>query len=227
MSGKIYRWKGNNEQIKVVCLPGFMGSGSDFQIMKDHFHNHPEIVALDFPDYKQESVQAIQSWETVIKELNQFLETECGDTQCLLLGYSMGGRIALQYALKKPEYLKGLILIGSTAGIMEEADRKIRIKQDEDLASRLLSQPLDRFLEFWFNQPLLETQKKIQEPYASRMVQIRRGHSKKAIAHYLAKLGTGTMPPVWDQLHKLTIPSLLITGQEDQKFADIAASIRA
>jgi 2-succinyl-6-hydroxy-2,4-cyclohexadiene-1-carboxylate synthase len=134
----------------------------------------------------------------------------------------MGGRIALQYALKYQHLMTGLVLIGATPGIEDESERTRRTKQDEERASTLLNEPIEAFLDSWFKQKLISSQQRITEPYRSKMQQARYSQNKDALAYYLTALGTGSMNPAWNQLNELHIPTLLITGEEDTKFTSIA-----
>jgi 2-succinyl-6-hydroxy-2,4-cyclohexadiene-1-carboxylate synthase len=223
--GEIYRWNGNSNRPKIICLHGFLGRGSDFKIVADRFSEHPDIIAPDFPDYANEAQCSGHPWATALEQLDKLIAKETDNQPFILLGYSMGGRIALQYALKFQHRLKGLVLIGATPGIKDDKLRDERKKEDQDLASNLLDEPLEVFLQKWFQKGIINTQDRIPEPYRSQMHEARKANSKTALAYYLTALGTGSMTPVWEGLPNLKTPTLLITGEEDEKFTNISGEM--
>ncbi|MCZ6673487.1 MAG: 2-succinyl-6-hydroxy-2,4-cyclohexadiene-1-carboxylate synthase [Verrucomicrobia bacterium] len=220
--GKIYRWDKKGHGPTLICLHGFVGSGSDFEILADHYPDHPTLIAPDFPDYAIDPEVTDDAWGTALSALKKIIEIEASDAPSVLLGYSMGGRIALQFALKYPGLLKALVLVGATPGIADHTDREKRVRADEELATKVANQLIDTFLESWLNQPLLNSQKRIPEPYRSKMWNMRRKHKVQTIAQNLISLGTGSMQPAWKQLPELHLPTFLITGEEDKKFTQIA-----
>ncbi len=70
------------------------------------------------------------------------------------LGYSMGARFCLHLALSNPELVRGLVLIGGTAGIEDPAERAARREQDLADAARIERDGLEAFLDAWLAQPL-------------------------------------------------------------------------
>ena len=143
--GHTFEWPGDPQKPSLVCLHGFLGTGADFEIIATHYPNHPTLLAPDFPDFTTEPVRSDHPWAAILETLNTFIDKEMEGRPCILVGYSMGGRIALQYALKYQHLLKGLVLIGATPGIENESERTIRIKQDGERASTLLNESIEVF----------------------------------------------------------------------------------
>ena len=71
-----------------------------------------------------------------------------------LCGYSMGGRIALHVALAAPERVRRLVLVSTSAGIEQPAQRAARREADAELARQLEQEPFEDFIERWRTQPL-------------------------------------------------------------------------
>ena len=90
------------------------------------------------------------------------------------------------------------------------------------MASRILNDPLETFLDSWAKQSLIQTQEQIAEPYRTNMRKLRLQHNREALAYFLIALGTGSMESAWHRLEELILPTLLITGEEDLKFTEIA-----
>lgn len=222
MEDHIHSWYQDKPGIPIICLHGFTGSGSDYSIVADHLKQRRPLIAPNFPDYRSKPSADEITWDSTLSILDSLIEETVEGRPCVLVGYSMGGRIALQYAMHNHSRLKGLVLIGATPGIEDAALTAERLKQDNDLADKLTDQTLDDFLTYWLNQPILKSQEAIAEPYRNRMLEERHKLSLESLSKFLQTLGTGTMPSVWHRLKQLAIPTLLVTGEQDLKFTGIA-----
>jgi 2-succinyl-6-hydroxy-2,4-cyclohexadiene-1-carboxylate synthase len=128
-------------------------------------------------------------------------------------GYSMGGRLCLRLAVDRPELVRGLILVSSTAGIEDPSERAARIASDDELAMFVEHEGVDTFLERWLAQPLFAG----VPPDAPGLAD-RHALSVEVVAHGLRHLGAGTMDPMWDHLSRLTMPVGVIWGARDAKY---------
>lgn len=137
--------------------------------------------------------------------------------RAVYVGYSMGARLCLHLAVANPELVRGLVLIGGTPGIEDDAERADRRDQDRQTADRLRRDGLDAFVTAWLEQPLFENL-----PDAGRFTEERRANTVEGLASSLELAGTGAQDPLWDRLSSLPMPVLLIAGALDTKFASIA-----
>jgi len=136
-----------------------------------------------------------------------------------LCGYSMGGRIALHVALAAPERVQRLVLVSSTAGIEDPAQRAARSEADHELARELLEIPFADFIERWRAQPLFAG----EPPAVGLLARAdQRRNDPAALAAALRGIGTGEMQPLWDRLAELRMPVTLLAGDRDAKFVAIA-----
>jgi 2-succinyl-6-hydroxy-2,4-cyclohexadiene-1-carboxylate synthase len=133
------------------------------------------------------------------------------------LGYSMGARFALHVALADPALVRGLILLGGTAGIEDADERAARRDQDRGTADRLRAEGLDGFLEGWLHQPLFAGLPPDRAFRAERLE-----NTVTGLVASLEHAGTGSQDPSWDQLHELSMPVLVLAGADDDKFAALA-----
>jgi 2-succinyl-6-hydroxy-2,4-cyclohexadiene-1-carboxylate synthase len=139
-------------------------------------------------------------------------------------GYSLGGRIALQVALGAPERVSRLVLVSTTAGIADAAERAERRDADRLLADELERVPYERFIERWRAQPLFAE----DPPDVSALAGAdHRRNRADALAAALRGLGTGEMEPVWDRLSTLEMPVLVVAGERDEKFRALAERLTA
>ena len=134
-------------------------------------------------------------------------------TPSTIIGYSLGGRIALHLALTRPELVQRLVLIGATAGIDEVDERRQRRVADEILADHIEEVGVAVFLDEWLNQPLFSTL-----PIERSHLEVRLTNSAEGLASSLRLCGTGTQESLWDRLQELSMPVLVLAGDLDEKF---------
>jgi 2-succinyl-6-hydroxy-2,4-cyclohexadiene-1-carboxylate synthase len=132
-----------------------------------------------------------------------------------LCGYSLGGRIALHVALAAPERVQRLVLVATTAGIEDEAERLQRRLSDRRLADDLRRLPYEEFIERWRTQPLFAD----DPPEVGALARAdQRRNRPDALAAVLLGIGSGEMAPLWGRLSELTMPTVVVAGERDVKF---------
>lgn len=139
-----------------------------------------------------------------------------------VLGYSMGGRVALSFAVLFPEKVKSLILESASPGLDSAKEREARIQQDERLAQMIEEKGMKEFVDYWQDIPLFATQKHLP---ATRQEEIRKQRLQQnpvGLAGSLRGMGTGQQPSWWPYLNAVRMPVQLICGERDVKFCQIA-----
>jgi 2-succinyl-6-hydroxy-2,4-cyclohexadiene-1-carboxylate synthase len=131
----------------------------------------------------------------------------------------MGGRLALDVALRMPSRVERLVLVGASPGIADAAEREARRREDEALAERLEREGLEAFVEEWARLPLWQGMPRGVADLA-RADRLR--NTASGLAAALRGMGTGVMAPLWDRLGELPMPVTLLTGERDEKFRAIA-----
>jgi 2-succinyl-6-hydroxy-2,4-cyclohexadiene-1-carboxylate synthase len=138
---------------------------------------------------------------------------------CVLAGYSMGGRLALALALRRPGRVGRLVLVSASPGLAGAEERAARRAADAALAERIEAVGVEAFAREWAAQPLFAGQ---PEEVAALAHEDRLRHSAAEHAAQLRGLGTGVMPPLWDRLGELAIPVTVVVGERDAKFRALA-----
>jgi 2-succinyl-6-hydroxy-2,4-cyclohexadiene-1-carboxylate synthase len=133
------------------------------------------------------------------------------------VGYSMGGRLCLRLAVDRPDLVQALVLVGASPGLADDAERAARRESNEALADEIERVGTAAFLERWLAQPMFSTFQPEPADLEARLANPSRG-----LATALRRLGTGVQEPLWDRLGELEMPVLVVAGQEDSKFTDIA-----
>jgi 2-succinyl-6-hydroxy-2,4-cyclohexadiene-1-carboxylate synthase len=135
-----------------------------------------------------------------------------------LCGYSMGGRVALHVALAAPERVERLVLVSTTAGIRDDAERARRRGSDRRLAEQLERAPFDDFIERWRMQPLFAGDPAEVDALAR---EDQRRNRPPALAAVLRGIGSGEMDSLWDRLAELKMPVSVLAGDRDAKFCEL------
>jgi 2-succinyl-6-hydroxy-2,4-cyclohexadiene-1-carboxylate synthase len=133
-------------------------------------------------------------------------------------GYSQGGRLCLQLARDRPGIVDRLVLVSASPGIADEPERTARREADERLAQEIERDGVDAFLERWLAQPLFATLPRERSGIDER----RARNTIEALTYQLRVLGQGVQPSNWARLGELRMPALLIVGERDAKYVEIA-----
>ena len=193
----------------IVLLHGFTQNHACWRPFADRLLEGHELQMVDLPGHGGSAI--------VTADLAESAELVARSTgRATYLGYSLGGRVALHLALAHPELVDRLVIIGATAGIEDDAERAERRSADEALADRIERIGTDAFLDEWLTQPLFAS---IPEESVHR--EARRSNAASALASSLRLAGTGTQHPLWDRLHTLDMPVLVLAGERDPKFRDL------
>jgi 2-succinyl-6-hydroxy-2,4-cyclohexadiene-1-carboxylate synthase len=203
---------------RLLFLHGFMGQGDDFQEVMAALASTFYCVSVDLPGHGQTQVLLPANGyylDAVAEGLLAFL-TAHSLLPCGLVGYSMGGRLALHMACQHPEQFTGLVLESASPGLATAAERHQRRQQDETLAQMLEAESWLHVLQRWYDQPIFASLK--QSPSFAALMQRRSANNPQALAQVLRGLGTGQQPSLWTVLPTLQIPITLIVGARDSKF---------
>jgi 2-succinyl-6-hydroxy-2,4-cyclohexadiene-1-carboxylate synthase len=139
-----------------------------------------------------------------------------------VVGYSMGGRIALHAAVRHPGALRALVLVGATPGMDDDDARRSRRAADDELAGWMESRPIEAIVDRWESQTVFATQ---DPALVAAQRPGRLSHDPRTLAAMLRATGQGVLDPLWDRLGGLTIPVLAVAGEHDTKYAALAERI--
>ena len=206
----------------LVLLHGFMGDGHDWDETAAYFSEDFRILAVDLPGHG-ESLPVSDRYITItgvavmLRDLFDTLEID----QAHVVGYSMGGRLALNFAVYFPERCLGVVAESASPGLETAKERLLRIKHDERLAERLEESGLDEFVHNWYEQPLFQSLKRFPK-VLNEMITRRLLNDPVELVNSLRMLGAGMMAPLWHKLADSKVPLLFIAGELDEKYRDVA-----
>ena len=208
----------------VLLLHGFTGSKADWAPLIESLAPDYRIVAVDLPGHGESDAPADPSryeMAMVARDLGALL-AHLQVKRAHLLGYSMGGRLALYLALTQPTRWQSLALESASPGVATEAERSERRRQDMTLADFIEREGIEAFVKRWERLPLFASQVNLPEEVRQRHRERRLENRPLGLAGSLRGMGTGMQPAMWETLAELTLPSLLIVGELDEKFVALA-----
>lgn len=228
IDGIRYHVEKYGEGFPLLLLHGFTGDSSTWTPFCPIWGKHSTLIIPDIIGHgKSESPEKLNHYQidSVANDLKGILD-EIGINQVDVLGYSMGGRLALTFALLFPERVRKLILESTSPGLLTEEEREVRRMKDGELAKCILEDGIRSFVDYWEAIPLFSTM--IRLPAAAKeTIRIQRlNNSPKGLANSLVGMGTGSQPSWWCNLSQITNEVLLLTGEEDIKFCEIAKKMK-
>jgi 2-succinyl-6-hydroxy-2,4-cyclohexadiene-1-carboxylate synthase len=216
---------GENKVPPIVLLHGFTGTHSTWdrlcsELARDHF-----LVLPDLPGHGNSSTISYMNVDQIADEILAVLDA-LHIEKTSMLGYSMGGRVALHFATMYQDRLSCLMLESTSPGIRDSKEREERILKDTSLAKDIREHGLTWFLDRWENLDLFATQKSLSPEARQKIRNERLGNTAEGLAGSLENAGAGAMPAMWAEIHSLEIPILLIAGERDEKYVSIAEEMK-
>ena len=199
----------------LVLVHGFTQTGRCWGPEAEALAADHEIVRVDAPGHGRSADIKVD-----LRTGGRLIADQGGEAT--YLGYSMGARFCLHIALTNPELVRGLVLLGATAGIEDADEREQRRQQDLATAARIDRDGLETFLDDWLAQPLFSGL-----PPERTFRQERLKNTVEGLQSSLELAGTGAQEPSWHQLHRLHMPVLVVAGSNDTKFAALADRLAA
>lgn len=215
-----YWYELNGDGEPVVLLHGFTGRTGTWTHIAGSIKHDFETLVIDLPGHGKTDDDPPKTMEAFCQDLAGLLDYLKWE-KVHLIGYSMGGRTALSFALVYPERVKSLILESASPGLADNEARQNRRQQDENLAQWIERDGIEAFVDYWENMPLFQSQKQLPEAVREALRVERLSHSPSGLAQSLRFMGTGSQPSWWGKLQQLDMPVLLLTGELDRKFIKI------
>jgi len=195
-------------------------------------------VALDLPGHGQRAGETDPARFTMDAVTGELLAAADGATGAGgdpvaatpavdLVGYSMGGRVALAFAVAHPARVRRLVLESASPGLETEEERAARRGADARLAAKLEQEGIAAFVAFWERLPLFTSQRNLPAPVAEAQRRRRLRNDPRSLAASLRGLGAGALPSFWDDLPALHIPTMVLAGEDDVKFMAVARRMAA
>ena len=211
----------------LLLLHGFTGAADTWRPFRDAWPGMRQLAA-DLPGHGR----SLGSPETPVaagisSTIDALLAAmdDRGIAEFALLGYSMGGRVALRLALRAPERVSALIVVSASPGIDDATARAARLAADRALADRIERDGVPAFVDYWQSLPLWASQRRLPPAARAALRAQRLRNDPAGLAVSLRAAGAGADPPVLDALGGLRCPALLVAGALDPVYCDHAAAM--
>ena len=204
---------------RIVLLHGFTQTGAAWEPVRALLEAAGrEALAPDLRGHGRAAARRPVDLPAIVADLDELVD------DAVLAGYSMGGRLALAYAVARPARVRRLMLVGASPGLRCAAERAARRAADEELARRIEREGVEAFAREWAALPLWAGQSEAVAAAAHRQ---RLEQTPDGLAAALRGLGTGALPSLWGALATVTIPVTTVVGERDARFRAIAAAMVA
>ena len=200
----------------IVLLHGFTQTGASWDGVRAALPAGRTVLTPDLRGHGRLAGARPVTLAAVLDDLDDLVDG------AVLGGYSMGGRIALAYAVARPQRVRRLVLVAASPGLADRDERRVRRDADEALARRIEEHGIAAFAAEWENLPLFAGQP-LEVAAAARQQRLRQDPAGLAAA--LRGLGTGVLEPLWHGLAGLGVPTTLMAGELDAKFGAIAEAM--
>ena len=200
-----------------------MGDLDDFASVTDYLTEFCCLL-VDLPGHGRTQVRQDLNYQmSLVAEALIKLLNELAIANCLLAGYSMGGRLALYLTVHFPQYFRGVILESASPGLKTQLERDRRIARDLELARRLETEEFPQFVRQWYANPLFKSF--TLHPNYQQAIAKRLDNDPLKLAKSLRYMGLGMQPSLWNFLSEIRVPILSIVGEQDPKFVAINREI--
>ncbi|KAL0380681.1 UNVERIFIED_CONTAM: protein PHYLLO, chloroplastic [Sesamum angustifolium] len=213
----------------MVFLHGFLGAGRDWTPVMKAMSGSTRCIAVDLPGHGGSKLQyqgngvsgrPNLSIDVVVDILCKVL-SNLTPGKVILVGYSMGARIALYTALKRSDKVERAVIISGSPGLIDNDARATRKAKDDFRASTLVSNGLEFFMQTWYAEELWASFR--SHPKFKQVVTNRLQHDDlHTLGKILSDLSIGRQPSLWEDLKTCKVPLQLIVGEKDAKFKAIA-----
>jgi 2-succinyl-6-hydroxy-2,4-cyclohexadiene-1-carboxylate synthase len=139
-----------------------------------------------------------------------------------LVGYSLGGRLALRFALRYPSRIRSLTLLSAHYGLFNDVEKQARLMTDRVWTQKILSRPQEDFLSDWYNQAIFSSIRQNQQAM-NEMLSMRLNQKPKELAKALLTWSLGNQECYRDRLLVFSRPYQIIYGEKDEKFVKLYA----
>ncbi len=201
----------------LLLLHGFTGTAQTWGRCLETWAATHRVIAPDLLGHggsdapTDPAAYALERQAAGLAELLQLLEA----TPAVVVGYSMGARLALVLTLTHAQLVERLVLESPSPGILDPTDRAARAAADEHLAAEVEHDGVEAFIDRWEALPLFASHERLPEPVRAAQRHERLRHSAAGLAGSLRGGGQGAMTPLHDRLGEIACPTLVLAGALD------------
>jgi 2-succinyl-6-hydroxy-2,4-cyclohexadiene-1-carboxylate synthase len=222
-----YEESGDPNGEPLLLIHGFTGSSQSWEGFIELLAPGYRIIAIDLPGHGKTSSPKNKDWPLPrladsIVEFIRALKIQ----KAIVLGYSMGGRVALHLVLHLPSLIRALVLIGASPGIADAQERQARWEGDCALVAKIRERGIEWFSSFWEQQPIFQSQVRMSEEKREWLRKLRLANDAENMAFALEQWSPGRQENLLPLLSEIEIPMLLLAGERDEKYRAVNHEIK-
>ena len=206
----------------LVFLHGFSGDCHEWLTVGQAFGAYSRLY-IDLPGHGGSANIAANS----LAEVGHLVEKTLNSYNILkywLVGYSLGGRVAMYFACQPREGLCGLVVEGGHPGLTDENQRLLRRHGDAAWAERFRRKPLTQVFADWYQQPVFAS---LDAAQRAALIALRSRNNGGALAAMLQASSLAEQPDLREPLRAREFPFHYLCGERDGKFRAIADELSA
>lgn len=206
----------------LIFLHGFSGDCREWQAVGESLRDYPQLY-LDLPGHGESASVSVAGFN----DLSDLLASTLLSYNILnywLVGYSLGGRIAMFHACQQPKGLCGIVVEGGHPGLQDAGSREVRLASDRRWATRFRTEPLPDVFADWYQQPVFAS---LTDAQRGELIALRSRNNGANLAAMLEATSLAVQPDLRFALSACNTPFYYLYGERDEKFAAIAAELNA
>lgn len=218
-----YTTWGKPQHRAIVLIHGFLGNCTDWELLMPNLPQSLFYLAIQLPGHSgPDSSSKIPTFQGLCQNIHTLLQ-KLNIAQIQLVGYSMGGRVALGFLAQHPHYVTAIALLSASLGIQEAHEKQTRALADHKLAESIKHQSMETFVQTWYRLPLFGQLR--HHPHFSEFIRKRLAQNSASIAEALRQFSVSQHPYFGKAI--ASVPCLYIAGSLDQKYSQQAQKILA
>lgn len=195
------------KKIRLYALHGFLGLSSDWSFLRIPHHAIDLSKVPPFPSTLKEWGHYFNG--TIQKDPHSYN---------ILLGYSLGGRLALHALLDEPSLWDGGVIVSAHPGLSSDAEKKQRINEDTVWSHHFLNDPWLDLMQRWNHRDVFKESAPLPRHESD--------YSRSHLVHAMKEWSLGNQEDLRPALRHLPLPILWMTGERDKKFTTAAHTIQ-
>ena len=202
--------------MKLFCIHGNLQTPSVWEPFEGEFQVRGRAFSMECENLYESTHLGFNEWNN---EFCDKVENECSDEKPFLLGYSLGGRLALHACLARSDLWSGVIIVSADPGLSSPEDKELQLRKDRQWAERFRSECLEGLLEEWDALPVFCGMPNTAPRNWNDL-------NPDKFSDLFDVFSKGRQRDLLPELRKLKKPPLLfISGQRDEKYTQVGREL--
>ncbi len=195
----------------IYALHGFLGMPDDWTTLLQAADLPHAVFAEDV--FNAGPIDDMWSWG---ERFNR--KAAAAPAPRVVMGYSMGGRLAMHALMLQPDMWDAAIIISAHGGLATEAERQQRRLADEQWARRFAEEPWQPLMQAWNGRQVFSGE-------GFRFARHEADYDRTKLAAALRQWSLGRQDDLLPRLAQIQVPILWLTGADDDNYVQQAKKV--